>query len=287
MSSPPDGRRGSGLVLGAAVLWGTTGTAQALGPEGADPLAVGAVRLVVGGVALALLAAVTGSFRFDRRPPLPSLGFTVAGIAAYQPLFFTGVRQAGVALGTVVAIGTAPVLAGILARIVDGQQPSPRWVSATIVGVAGVALIAGGGGTSGMAGILPALGSALAYAVYATGSKRLVGALNPLGAMGVAFGGGALVLAPLAARLDTSWLHAPAGLAMEAWLGLGATALAYVLFAHGLATTPVATAATLSLAEPLTATLLGVAVLGERPGARAWAGAALVVAGLVLAVERR
>ena len=36
-------------VLLAAVLFGTTGTAQALGPDGAAPLTVGAARIVVGG----------------------------------------------------------------------------------------------------------------------------------------------------------------------------------------------------------------------------------------------
>ena len=58
------------------------------------------------------------------------------------------------------------------------------------------------------------------------------------------------------------------------------TALAYVLFARGLRHLPAGEAATLTLAEPLTATALGALVLGERPGAVALAGVALVLAGL-------
>jgi DME family drug/metabolite transporter len=46
----------------------------------------------------------------------------------------------------------------------------------------------------------------------------------------------------------------------------------------------VATAGTLTLAEPATATVLGVVVLGERPGLVAAAGVALVAAGLVVLV---
>ena len=50
------------LVILAAVLWGTTGTAQELGPEGIDPLVVGWVRLAIGGAGLVAVAAL------DRTP---------------------------------------------------------------------------------------------------------------------------------------------------------------------------------------------------------------------------
>lgn len=285
--------RGPALIVGAAVLWGTTGTAQALGPDGADPLGVGAVRLLLGGVALLAVGLAGGGGRAvrgavaARRLPFGYLAATVVGVAAYQPLFFTGVREAGVALGTVVAIGSAPVITGLLARLVDGERLTPRWAAATTAGVVGVAFVGGGGSSGG--GILFALGSASSYAVYATGAKRLVAAVTPRAAMGLAFGGGALVLgllvlvpgAPLAA--DVSWVASPSGAAMAAWLGIVTTTAAYLLFGEGLALTRVSTAATLSLAEPLTALLLGVAVLGERPPAAAWVGAGLIVVGLAVA----
>jgi hypothetical protein len=41
------------FVLGAAILWGTAGTAGLLIP-GAEPVSVAAVRLVVGGLVLAI-----------------------------------------------------------------------------------------------------------------------------------------------------------------------------------------------------------------------------------------
>ena len=66
------------------------------------------------------------------------------------------------------------------------------------------------------------------------------------------------------------------------YLGLVPTALAYVLFARGLQKLPAASVATLTLAEPLTAATLGVAVLGERPGPVAGLGALLVLSGLLV-----
>lgn len=44
------------LVTLGAMLWGTTGTAQSFAPDGAHPIAIGAVRLAVGGAALLLIA---------------------------------------------------------------------------------------------------------------------------------------------------------------------------------------------------------------------------------------
>jgi len=66
------------------------------------------------------------------------------------------------------------------------------------------------------------------------------------------------VLAPL------GWLATPRGALVALHLGLLATAAAYALLAAGLRRVTVATAATMSLAEPLTAAALGVALLGER-----------------------
>lgn len=80
----------------------------------------------------------------------------------------------------------------------------------------------------------------------------------------------------------------PGGVALAVYLGAVPTALAYVLFARGLRHLPAGEVATLTLAEPVTATALGVAVLGERPGAIAALGVLLVLAGLaVLAAPRR
>ena len=66
------------------------------------------------------------------------------------------------------------------------------------------------------------------------------------------------------------------------WLGLATIAVAYVLFTWGLQGVSAATAATLTLAEPLTAALLGLTVLGERLSPTAVAGLVVLAAGLAL-----
>ncbi|MCA9915716.1 MAG: EamA family transporter, partial [Anaerolineae bacterium] len=96
-------------IILAATLWGTTGTSQALAPQGATPLAVGTMRLVIGGVVLFLLALQRGNFR--RNPAWFSWNMLGAGIcsALYQLTFFAGVSLTGVAVGTLVGIGSAPL----------------------------------------------------------------------------------------------------------------------------------------------------------------------------------
>src|SRR5262245_53096041 len=93
-------------VLLAAVCFGTTGTAQALGPAGLSPTGVGAARILIGGSLLVLVALVMhGGRALTRVNPRPAL-VAGAAVAVYQLAFFAAVKDTGVAVGTIVAIGS-------------------------------------------------------------------------------------------------------------------------------------------------------------------------------------
>lgn len=275
--------RGLGFVLAAAVCWGTTGTAQAIAPEGATSLAVGATRLLIGGCALLLFAL--GRRQLHRRGwPIAATATAIGAIAGYQLFFFAGVARTGVAVGTVVAIGSAPVLAGVLGLLLLGERPTRRWLTATLLAVAGCTLLIAMGGDLqiDLLGILLAIGAGAAYALYTIASKDLLRVQPPDAVTAVAFFGGALLLAPLLFFVDLAWLGQPQGMAVALHLGLVATALAYMLYMRGLMILPTATAVTLALAEPLTAATLGIALLGERLTIPALLGMALIFAGLIV-----
>jgi len=278
------GRGGIWYLLAAAVLWGTTGTSQGLAPAGVASTTIGAVRLAVGGLALLLLAMLRGSFKGGGRWPLTGTlasGFFIAG---YQLCFFAGVARTGVAAGTMVAIGSAPVAAGVLGYLVRQEHVGRRWMAATLLSVAGCALLAAGGGglQSNMVGIVLALGAGLSYAAYTVTIKGLLDQHAPDAVMAVVFCLAALLLSPLLFTSHLGWLTEPRGVAVALHLGVLATAVSYGLFARGLQSISVGTAATLSLAEPLTAALLGVVVLGERLGLSQVSGIVLLFSGLVL-----
>lgn len=282
-------------ALGAAVLWGTTGTAQALGPEGSDPVAVGALRILLGAAVLLLLAARSGLASTvapgDRSslPPGRRTALLLGGgvcVAAYQVCFFVGVDRAGVAVGTVVALGVAPLATGLLGTLL-GERPGTRWTVATAGAVVGIVLLVSGtGGAAGRLdplGVAAAVGAGAAYAGFTTAARSLLlhGARGTT-VMAVFFALGALLLLPLLPTTDLRWLGSPAGLAAVAWLGIAATGLAYLLFQHALSRLPAGTVATLSLLEPVTAALLGVLVLREQLSGLTATGIVVVVGSLLV-----
>ena len=277
-----------GAVLLAAALFGTTGTSQALGPSSTTPLGVGAARLVIGGLALLAVLPAMGA----RRSEATALWRTPTGLAAavctalYQVSFFAGVQRSGVAIGTLVAIGSGPVLAGLLARGLLGERPGRAWGGATALCLAGLALLVMGGGDAGAVdplGVTLALLAGLSFAGYTVLAKRdLDAGHHPSAVMAAAFGLGGLLLLPVLLTQPLGWLLEPGGVVLALYLGLVTTTLAYLLFVRGLTVLSAGPVATLVLAEPVVATVLGTVVLGERLSVAGAAGAALIVVGLVV-----
>ena len=282
-------------VLAAAVLFGTTGTAQALGPDGMSPLGVGAVRVSIG--ALGLLAAIrisggsivesiVGSIvgRRNHRFPIAIAGL---GVAGYQIGFFVATERAGVALGTLVALGSGPAFAGLYQAARTRRPPSVGWSVATSLAAAGAGLVAFGrqGGTADDLGVglAAALLAGLSYAVFSIAGKRAMDSgMASLPVMAASFTVGSVLLAPLLVTQPMSWLSTGRGLAVALHLGLAATALAYALFGFGLARLTVPTVVTVTLFEPATAALLSVVALSEPLDVIGWLGVVLVMAGVAL-----
>src|SRR5215213_5933135 len=131
------------LVLLSAVLFGTTGTAQALGPDAA-PVTVGAARIAVGGVLLLLVARAAPPVAAPW--PRRELAAIAIAVAVYQLAFFAAVDRTGVAVGTVVALGSAPAIAGLAGRLLDAEPLTGRWARATALACGGVLLLVLGGG---------------------------------------------------------------------------------------------------------------------------------------------
>ena len=278
------------------MLWGTTGTSQALAPQGAGPLAIGTLRLLVGGAGLLAYALWRGK-RLDLRGwPWKAILLAAVCMAAYQVLFFSGVARTGVAVGTIVGIGSSPILAGVLAFLFRGERPGWKWVIATALAVAGGSLlasatvlgVAGGSLHVEPLGLLLAIGAGGAYATFTLVSKGLLEGSSSEMALAVIFCLGALFLLPFLFTQNLTWLLQPRGIAVALHLGLVTVWVGYTLFWAGLRRVPVAMAATLTLAEPLTAGTLGVLVLGERLTLAAGLGIGLILVGLVvLSVSRQ
>lgn len=277
------------LILAAAVLWGTTGTAQAFSPAGFDPKVIGALRLVVGGVALLILALSRRELGKIKDWNKPLVFWAAAFTALYQLCFFAAVSRTGVVVGTIVGIGSAPVAGGLLGRLFCGDSLSRRWYLATLLAVCGCVMLSLNSGAVriDLLGILLAIGAGASYAIYSLMIKGLLKDHTPNAVMALVVCGGAMLLSPALVNTDVNWLMQPRAIAVVLHLGIATMALSYWLFARGLKRVQLATTITLSLAEPMTAAILGIVVLGEQLTPNAFTGICLIFTGLVALIARR
>ena len=274
-------KRNASLIL-AGICFGTTGTAQALGPKGVSPLAVGSARLIVGSLLLYLFhrSATKSLAKIARR----DLWLSAIGVALYQITFFSAVKSTGVAIGTVTALGSAPALTGVVAYLINREKPTRRWFLATVITTLGIIVLSTSKGLSdfNVRGFFLAIGAGASYSIFAVASKRaLTSGVSITDAMFRIFALGAILSVPLLFVGNMHWIVTPKGLMMIAWLGLVPTALAYIAYAYGLEKVRASTASTLILAEPATATLLAAIVLGESITTGGWTGIVIVIIGLI------
>jgi DME family drug/metabolite transporter len=175
------------------------------------------------------------------------------------------------------------VWAGVVEWVLTRRAPSSRWLAATALAIVGVAVLTGGGSEVSWLGVAASLLAGLGYGVYTVAGSRLIAAgQRSYGAMGLMFGVGAVLLVPVLLWRWPGGLDSPGGLGIALYLALVPTVVAYLLFGAGLKVLPAATVATLTLAEPVVATTLGVLVLGEEITTATVAGGVLVLGGLSL-----
>ena len=290
--------RGALAVVAASVLWGTTGTAATFAAA-VSPLAIGAAAMGLGGLFQALYAArhiaiQRGSLL--ERWRLVSLG--AMAVAVYPLAFYSSMHFSGVAVGTVVSIGSAPVAAALIERFADRKPLGRRWMLGALLGVGGAALLSFAGhapaagtrtgglpvdGWSSTAGILLGLLAGTTYALYSWAAHRLSGqGLSSRAAMGAVFGVGGLLLMPVLALTGGPLLESWGNAAVGAYMAAVPMFAGYLLFGWGLARVGASTATGISLLETVIAAVLAVLVVGERLPALGWLGAAVVLASLFI-----
>lgn len=271
------------FVLVGAILWGTTGTAQTFMPQTVHPLGVGATRLAVGGFSLLLVLLVMRKISFRNWPWKPTIYAAIA-MALFQYFFFTSVRLTGVAIGTVVTIGSAPVFSGVIEWIIVKRRPTMVWVMATAMAIIGCSLLFlnKDGVVVNPIGVGMSLVAGSLFALYTLVNKEVLEKVAPTPAVAVIFSLSALMLMPFLFVVETSGLWTWNGLFVVLFLGWATTTIAYILFSIGLQHIPSSSAVTLSLAEPLTAALLSVAIVGERLAALSWLGVFLLLGGIIV-----
>lgn len=145
----------------------------------------------------------------------------------------------GVAIGTIVTMGTAPVFAGILEFLIKKKRPVSIWYISTFLAVMGCFLILSASDGSlqiNTYGVILALVAGLFYASYSVLISLFVDTHPPQTVTAIVTCVGALFLLPFLFKTNLGWLGEINGWLVMLYLGLIATAVSYWLFAKGLQT---------------------------------------------------
>jgi DME family drug/metabolite transporter len=292
-----ENRSAGGVValLLASLLWGTTGTSATFFPDNVSPLAIGACTMGVGGLLLVAASprSTWGVVRDRNARRWVVLG--AIGVFVYPLAFYSAMDLAGVAVGNVVALGTGPVFAALFEWLGERHPLSRRWAVSTAVAVLGIVGLTIGrqAGVPGLsaatvAGVGLGLLAGAAFALFTYASSRAIRSGEPArGVMGAMFGLGAVLLLPVLVLTGAPLLQSRSTVAIAGYLAVGPMFAAYLLFGIGLRTVRSSSATTITLLEPVVATILAVLVVGERLAPVGWMGLILVFSGLAILLTAR
>jgi drug/metabolite transporter (DMT)-like permease len=254
----------------AIAIWGATPAATKYAVAEIDAFAVGMLRTVLAGLAIApAILLFRLSLPRDWRGWRLLAISTVSGFIAFPLLFSLALAHTSTAHAALV-LALAPVLTGLVGAVVERRRLGRWWWGGVVVASAGAAaliLLRGqGGGEVTLYGDLLALAACFSVAGgYVAGSR-----LSPaIGTWSVTAWGallGNLALVPVLGMLlmaggppDAGWT----AWAAIGWLALFSTLLAYVAWYWALAGGGVARISTLQFLQPVVTLVLAVILFAE------------------------
>jgi drug/metabolite transporter (DMT)-like permease len=291
----------SWIALGIVYLvWGSTYLAIRVGVEHLPPLLLAGIRYVIAGallypIARRASAATRATAHGGARPGAKAwLACAVVGLL----LLFAGnggVSVAETRLPSGVAallVATVPLWMIVFAWPVEHQRVTVRAAAGLAIGLVGVAVLVGaglsGGGMSGVFIVLVAsaawgLGSVLSHRLPVPGDAMLAAAIEMLA-------GGVVLLMVAAASGEFSRVHwsavpATSWIALAYLIGPGSI-LAFTAYGYALSHLPVPTVSTYAYVNPVVAVVAGIVFLGEQFSWREGLGAALVLASVIIILNR-
>ncbi|WEK77424.1 EamA family transporter [Vibrio alginolyticus] len=287
-----DYQLGTLSILFASTLWGTTGTAASLAPD-VSALAIGAFSMGIGGFMQACLSAK--SLKRDFRKVVhkkKTLLVSIIALATYPLAFYSSMRFAGVAIGTVVSISTAPFFSALLECLFSRNQTiTERWMMSFAIGVIGITLLLASESSANSLldhdmkhwGVLLGLLAGLTYAIYSWGVKTMIDhGIESQTAMGSVFGIGGVLLLPTLFITGDNLFASSTNTTVMLYMALIPMGLGYVAFGFGLRFVTASGASILTLFEPVIAAALAVAIVGEEISFIGWVGITLTLVCLFL-----
>ncbi len=283
-----------GLMI---VIWSANFIFAKMAVRDAPALLVACLRTVGAGllmVAVFRLARGRGDpslrpFTIRDLPRVAAIG--VIGIVGNQFLFVLAISRTSVAHGAIVG-ATSPVLVLLGAAALGIERLKRRRLVGMLASAAGVAVLQLGHGAGGQAspvGDALMLCNAALFAGFSLLGGPLTAQVGTLTVNAVAYWGGAVLSLPFAV-----WglvALGPSHIGVAAWVGIlymsvAPSIVGYLIYSQALRYLPASRVASVTYLQPVLATLLAVAFLGERPGLPYACGALVILSGVWL-VQRR
>lgn len=271
-------------IIFTSILWGTTGTAATFAPT-LSPILIGSVAMGIGGILQCILAMPM--IINERKFLLKYIYFLIMGsiaVAIYPLAFYSSMRLSGVTIGTVVSIGSAPILSVIIEYFSHDFRPTKQWVLGASSGIVGVLFLSFSDNNEGTIlyehitmGILLGLIAGLTYAFYSWSARQLMlKGISAKSAMGATFGCGGLLLMPIIIVIGSPLFDSVTNMIVSIYMAFIPMFLGYLCYGFGLSKIPASTATTITLLEPVIATILAILVVGESLSLIGWIGITLI-----------
>jgi drug/metabolite transporter (DMT)-like permease len=293
------------MAASAATLWAINGTvSKVILASGISSLRLSQVRTTGALVGLVLILLVTAPARLRvRKRELPYLAlFGIGGLAFVQWFYFLSLHRLEVGIALLIEY-LAPLLVALWVRFAFHEAVRRRIWLALALALAGLGLIVDvfHGGALSTTGIIFALAAAVTYALYILLAEHAVGDRDPVSLLAWGFGFAAVfwaIIAPWwsfpAHRIgaDVSLLghlhahHLPVW-ALMTWMIVLGTIVPFFLLVSALRHLSATRVAIIAMVEPVVATIVAWVWLGESLSALQLAGAAIVLAAIVLAQTAR
>lgn len=278
------------VILLAGCLWGTMGLwVRRFSQEGVSALEILAIRAAVTSILMGIFLSI-----YNRKLLLIKwkdlwcfFGTGVCSIVFFGYCYNVTIVQTSLSTAAIL-LYTAPVFVMILSRILFGEKLSAGKIAALLLAFSGcvcVTGIAGGEQTLSMMGILTGLGSGFGYALYSVfGRFALERDYHPFTVTFYTFVCGLIALAFLAdwKAVCTFAIGKPGNLLYCIIYGIITTVLPYIFYTLGLSYVENSRASIIATIEPVVATLLGIAVFGERLTLMSGAGVVMVLGAILL-----
>lgn len=284
------------LLFALVAMWGSSFMFNRIAVASLPPWTVVAGRIGLAALVLTLIVYALG-----RRLPPPGRGWwpyvVVALIGNVIPFFLiTWGQQVVESALAGILMAVMPLATMLLAHfLVAGEHLTRQRVSGFTVGFLGIVLLMGPAALAGLGGDavdivfqLAVLGGALCYALQSV-LTRLIIKGDVLVAAAATLLVASVMVVPVALWQDRPWLLAPrtGSLAAVLWLGAGPTALATILYFLLIRSAGPTFMSLVNYLSPCVALFLGLVVMGEHPPAAAYAGLALILAGIAVSQRRR